>query len=752
MHARISPDIRGLSIALAVCMLLALLFPVRAHAQQNLGQTVLQGAAFGAGMQLGQAAMQAAIGAGMPSGIAQGLNWASPDVADIACTPYVIPGCPYGTNYGKNGCDRPDPNNKNKGPCVDPRGPVIGICVATKTCKGMSYVGLGGQTMGLGGALGGIVGQLMSGILQQLMQQNQNQNQNSYTNPGTSASCTIYSQILPPRSGNTGGTGGTTAFSAAPITGGAPLTVTFRASASTGERIIIDFGGGGGRGDAIIDPSNADFRVATHTYSTVGTSTAKAYKRAASCSTTSCEREAGSPIDILVTKAEEGVTHLVTWTSNGATKAVINPPILPIVKPGTILERDYFCITNLNPLTVIPVGKGTPFPANCFNDGSSVPLFGSQEVKAATSTVFFLSVNGTDGITNTCSTAGGGGLSSLSGYSATGASDFSSLLSSLNSTNLSSLLNSSTLTGTSSSINQLLNQFVNRETSGTVTVLGVTATGTGGPSIRLNIDGKIVTVTAGANGDMVLTPESSLVTTSVFDNPGDPTRQASTGVVSTSVFNIGGSTASLTPQGIVEAVISPFGARGDITVLPDGTTIVAGTRNANTEVAGFVGGNTFGESSGLVSKLCTARPWANNFLSYIVPPSFFDNLCTWRGYKPGGSSASGGAAVGTGGISGGGKETKPDATIATSTPTTEPKVAIWAVPPAVRLGARTSIFWNSQGVRDCLVTSPDGSFRHTTLSGGGSTVPITAETVFTISCVSPEGKPFTDYITVKLAI
>ncbi|MBV9159462.1 MAG: hypothetical protein JO019_02600, partial [Candidatus Kaiserbacteria bacterium] len=164
---------------------------------------------------------------------------------------------------------------------------------------------------------------------------------------------------------------------------------------------------------------------------------------------------------------------------------------------------------------------------------------------------------------------------------------------------------------------------------------------------------------------------------------------------------------------------------------------------------------------------------SGNFLSYIIPPSFFDGLCNLRGYQVGALPAP--APVATTSpvqvqltqTSDNAKPvvvtpitvTKPAATTtkttsknATTTPTVEPKADIWAVPPSVSLGARTSIFWNTQGVTSCTETSPDGSFSHDSLSGGASTVPITAATTFTISCLAPGGGHITNFVTVNLAI
>ncbi len=85
--------------------------------------------------------------------------------------------------------------------------------------------------------------------------------------------------------------------------------------------------------------------------------------------------------------------------------------------------------------------------------------------------------------------------------------------------------------------------------------------------------------------------------------------------------------------------VRPQGARGDIVMGGGGVTVVAGTRDSgsNVEVAGFYGsgtGNTQ-QSQGLIAGWCQTRPWAENFLSKIVAPTFFDGLCAARGYQVG---------------------------------------------------------------------------------------------------------------------
>jgi hypothetical protein len=200
------------------------------------------------------------------------------------------------------------------------------------------------------------------------------------------------------------------------------------------------------------------------------------------------------------------------------------------------------------------------------------------------------------------------------------------------------------------------------------------------------------------------------------------------------------------------------GISGNLVITESGTTFYASSQDSksNSVTAGFYGSNTsgLGESQGVVANMCASRPWTSNFLSYVIPPSFFDGLCTWRGYKVGTAVA----PVKT--------TTKTITTTVikrpvikttvikatTTVPTIPPKVEIWAVPPAVSIGARTSIFWSTQGVSSCTETSPDGSFAQRSLSGGASTVPITSATTFTISCLTPDNQPVTGYVTVTIKI
>ena len=203
----------------------------------------------------------------------------------------------------------------------------------------------------------------------------------------------------------------------------------------------------------------------------------------------------------------------------------------------------------------------------------------------------------------------------------------------------------------------------------------------------------------------------------------------------------------------VGAQLSPEGTYGDIVTTDTGGTIYARSRDTgqNVEVAGFFGITTFfGKVQSAVANMCRTRPWANSIVSYLIPPSFFDSVCTWRGYQVGIPPPAEPVVAPV-------KKSVPSGTGATSTeasapPAVEPKVDIWAVPSNVPLGARASIFWNTKGVESCTITSPDGSFNEHSLSGGAATTPLSGPTTFTISCLTPNGEPVTDYVTVNLTI
>ena len=240
----------------------------------------------------------------------------------------------------------------------------------------------------------------------------------------------------------------------------------------------------------------------------------------------------------------------------------------------------------------------------------------------------------------------------------------------------------------------------------------------------------------------------SLASVSVsVENPGGGTG------LSQVLSNIGNFLAgsSTLPQNPLQSSSNFPGVLGNILLDQNGATIFASTVNGsnNSETSGFYGSDTLGgEPQGTAAQLCVNRPWASNFLADIIPPLFFDSLCQWGGYQVGQPPAQPQVTLQQSSQA----PTQPAPTpVATSTPTAPAQAQIWSVPSAVPLGARTSVFWNTQGVVSCTETSPDGSFSEGSLSGAASTVPLTGSTTFTISCVDANGNPITNYTTVTIS-
>jgi hypothetical protein len=224
----------------------------------------------------------------------------------------------------------------------------------------------------------------------------------------------------------------------------------------------------------------------------------------------------------------------------------------------------------------------------------------------------------------------------------------------------------------------------------------------------------------------------------------------------TSIFINVGST-STTTLGQVQFSAIP-GVTGNVVFGSDGATAYATESSGNTEVSGFYGSDTFGgQPQNIFAQICQSRPWAGNFLANIIPPSFFDGLCQWQGFQVGAPQqvTQSQVVLEQGAVQ---QQSAPQQKAPTQTtpsaaaPSGPSQVQIWAVPNAVPLGGRTSVFWNTQGVTNCTETSPDGSFSQNSLSGAAATVPLTAATTFSISCLNASSTPVTDYTTVTISI
>lgn len=196
------------------------------------------------------------------------------------------------------------------------------------------------------------------------------------------------------------------------------------------------------------------------------------------------------------------------------------------------------------------------------------------------------------------------------------------------------------------------------------------------------------------------------------------------------------------------------GLSGDVRIGSAGATIIANLREGLSEVAGFFGGSTLGasESLSVAGRLCASRPWAESFVTNLIPTSFFDGLCEWRGYQVGAVAAQGGPSNTSTSLSASSQSSVslPPSAIQLPASDAPPEVNIWAEPASVRLGTRTYIFWNAKGVVSCKAVGP--SFTQNSLSGGASTVPISGPTTFNIQCLTAASTTVSDSVTVQIAI
>jgi len=187
------------------------------------------------------------------------------------------------------------------------------------------------------------------------------------------------------------------------------------------------------------------------------------------------------------------------------------------------------------------------------------------------------------------------------------------------------------------------------------------------------------------------------------------------------------------------------GISGDLRIFGTAVTAFVSNRDAqnNTQVSGFYGADAATQAAAVtvVAKMCKERPWATNFLSFIVPASFFDSICVLRGFQVGTPPPPKKISTSTG------TSSKP---VTPPKPYVPPKVDIWAVPDAVRSGFRTSIFWESRGVESCVVASADGSFSQTALSGHAPSAPLSSAMTFTITCQTATSTPVIGQVTVSM--
>jgi len=188
------------------------------------------------------------------------------------------------------------------------------------------------------------------------------------------------------------------------------------------------------------------------------------------------------------------------------------------------------------------------------------------------------------------------------------------------------------------------------------------------------------------------------------------------------------------------------------------------------------------------SRLCVARPWQASFVTRIFSASFFDSLCIRQGYSSGAGlagsrtfqtifsedpgrasiicpsevpigipatiqwgcagSQSSGDGFDTQGRSSGSATIRPtdDATYTISCANGgrascfievgKPRVQLVAYPERVPLGARTKLFWTSEGVVECTLEGP--GLKERGIRGAATTPAILNEVTYTILCVSED--------------
>ncbi len=250
-------------------------------------------------------------------------------------------------------------------------------------------------------------------------------------------------------------------------------------------------------------------------------------------------------------------------------------------------------------------------------------------------------------------------------------------------------------------------------------------------------------ITQGTVTITVLAPATSTTSSSL----GDTAVPIST-ILSSTVY-YGDTTSSSTPtpsQTPLSQNATPApgqGLNGNLLSAGGGATVYATSVTGNTEVSGFYGSNS------APAQLCQSRPWSSNFLSYIIPPTFFDNICSWAGFPTGPQQSS---VVSSGG-SGGSQSVSvapPQQSKPQYTGGVHATATIWARPPSVSLGGRTNIFWISQDVSSCTESSSDGNFSGSSTSGGASTVALSGPVTFTITCLSLDGTSISNSTTVTI--
>ena len=242
------------------------------------------------------------------------------------------------------------------------------------------------------------------------------------------------------------------------------------------------------------------------------------------------------------------------------------------------------------------------------------------------------------------------------------------------------------------------------------------------------------------NPTIDFTPSSSSISDLIdTTNTGSPTKFAVASSTGNNTTFVGGQVFGLTG-----------GISGDLKIIGTAVTAFVSNRDAqnNAQVSGFYGQTAPTQAAAVqvVTTMCRTRPWAANFLSFIVPATFFDSICTLRGFPVGQATSKGKTKTSSPSSS-----TSKTKTVASPPPPyVKPKVDVWAVPESVRSGFRTSIFWQASGVKSCSIVSADGLFAENSLSGHSASAPLTGATTFTMTCQTATSSPVIDRVTVNV--
>ncbi|MDO8552513.1 MAG: hypothetical protein Q7S01_03190 [bacterium] len=230
--------------------------------------------------------------------------------------------------------------------------------------------------------------------------------------------------------------------------------------------------------------------------------------------------------------------------------------------------------------------------------------------------------------------------------------------------------------------------------------------------------------------------------------------------------NTSAKAANASGQSVTQSGLQ-LGTWGDIQATALGVTISGGRHETDgrTGIGRFYGYDAVlgVDPQALARQMCKTRPWVSSIDG--VPPSFFDSICSSRGYDEisvatqikstvraeamvaNASSASNATPTGSS-----------EETAATSTKNSSlglvlvgppPSIVISAIPARIRIGARSTIYWSAKNVTSCVASSPDGSFQEDALSGAAGTVALYEDTMFTISCSTPAGSIVTKSVVVE---